>query len=417
LFLLPLFGIGKLRPLGHVIGVIVIVALLASVGTLTCLAIAADTPDALSRAILTRLGLYVIPAIAGVYLAYLAILALLPQGGFRRFVFGAGVLVMAVLLAGAGSLLYAALDEREVPEPVVALVKEDMTPQEKATPPGVAKFQAERVLADHEAARAIALARQGVPENGAKYLLRRDPLTQGRLLFKQHCATCHALTNARGENEFPPDDPATKSVAKASDLGGFGSKEWIRGLLRRPEDPHYFGHTKLTGMINWAKGVRDKREEMSPAEKEEQDKAFDLIAEWLSTHPHGKPRDKNADDLFTRGYQAFTKKKGGCVSCHGYDNTGGDSAPDLTKYGSAEWIRLMVMSPAHPKRHAAANEMPAFRSDEGADGGIRRQEFQDANPNVPFVALSDIDRELIIRWLVGDSRVVFGGEAITGPPR
>src|SRR5207244_2687938 len=98
-----------------------------------------------------------------------------------------------------------ALDDREIPEPLVAYVRDHMTAKEKLRPAGVEKFQAERSQADREAARAITLARHGVPENGAKYLLRRDPLTQGRLLFKQYCATCHAYTNAQGENEFPPE--------------------------------------------------------------------------------------------------------------------------------------------------------------------------------------------------------------------
>jgi hypothetical protein len=30
--------------------------------------------------------------------------------------------------------------------------------------------------------------------------------------------------------------------------------------------------------------------------------------------------------------------------------------------------------------------------------------------------MSDIDRELIIRYLTGDHRVVFGGQVISGPP-
>jgi quinol-cytochrome oxidoreductase complex cytochrome b subunit/mono/diheme cytochrome c family protein len=417
LFLLPLLGFGKLRRFGHIFGVLVIVGLLAGVGTLTCLAIKDDVADPLTRAVITRIGTLVIPAIAGVLLLQLALLWLLPRGGVRKVVHVLGVLVMAALLVGTGSLLYAALDHREIPEQVERFVKEDMTEQEKQAPEGVATFQAERVQADKDAARAITLAREGVPETGAKYLLRRDPLTQGRLLFKQHCATCHAYTIG-GVNQFPPENKNAKVEPKASDLGGYGSKEWIRGLMRHPEDPRYFGHTKVTGMTTWAEGVRKNRKEMTEAQKDEQDATFDLIADWLATHPQGKPKDKNADDLFTRGYKAFTKTPGGCVSCHGYDGAkggGGDSAPDLTGYGSAAWVRLMVMSPASPKRHAAANEMPAFRNDQGPGAEVQLQEFRDANANVPVIALSDIDRELIIRWLVGDSRVVFGGEAITGP--
>ena len=34
-----------------------------------------------------------------------------------------------------------------------------------------------------------------------------------------------------------------------------------------------------------------------------------------------------------------------------------------------------------------------------------------------IIELSDIDREVIIRWLTRDYRVVFGGKVISGPPR
>ena len=96
---------------------------------------------------------------------------------------------------------------------------------------------------------------------------------------------------------------------------------------------------------------------------------------------------------------------------------GGSEGPDLTDYGSQDWIRLMVMSPANPRRHARNNHMPAFRNLEGPGADVHALEFKEANPGVPMVHLSDIDRELIIRWLVGDCRVVFGGEPISAPPK
>jgi quinol-cytochrome oxidoreductase complex cytochrome b subunit/mono/diheme cytochrome c family protein len=417
LFLLPLLGYGKLRRFGHVFGVLVVLGLLTAVATLTCLAIADDVADPFTRALIKRLGTPVIPGMALVLLLQLGLLSVLWHGRVRKVVYVAGLLVMTVLLVGTGSLLYAAMADREIPQPIAGFVRHDMTAQEKQVAGGVEKFQAERTQADKDAARAVTLAHQGVPEQGAKYLLRRDPLTQGRLLFKQHCATCHSYTNAEGQNEFPPENLKVKVVPKASDLGGFGTKEWILGLLHQPEDPRYFGHTGLKGMIKWTAKNRSARREMSAADQVKQDAHFELIAEWLATHPRGKPKDKSAADLFTRGYEEFHKKPGACTSCHAYEGGGADSAPDLTGYGSAEWIRLMIMSPAHPKRHAAKNAMPAFRSDDGPGAEVHLQEFRDANPNVPVIALSDIDRELIIRWLVGDSRVVFGGEAISGPPR
>src|SRR4029078_11672586 len=56
LFLLPLFGFGKMRPVGHVLGVLVVVAVLTGAGSLTCLAIADDTPDAIARKLLEQLA-------------------------------------------------------------------------------------------------------------------------------------------------------------------------------------------------------------------------------------------------------------------------------------------------------------------------------------------------------------------------
>jgi len=413
LFLLPLLGIGRLRRFGNVVGVLVVLGLFTTVGALTCLAIADDTADPLARALIGRIGTLVIPGSAGILLLQLGLLSVLWDGRLRRIVYFAGVGIMTVVLVGTGLLLYAALDNREIPEPVLVLLRDHMTAEEKTVPPGVITFQAERAMADKDAGRAILLAGQGVPEQGAKYLLRLDPMTRGRALFKEHCAICHRYTNERGENAFPTE--VKNAMPRASDLGGFGTAKWIRGLLQHPEDGRYFGHTKLTGMIKWAEGVRARTANLPAAEKAKQDVQFELIAQWLATHPTGKPRQDNAND--TKGYQAFTRKPGGCASCHGYNDGGGDSAPDLTGYGSAAWIRLMIMSPAHAKRYPADNQMPAFRDKAGPAAEIQLQEFHDANPNFPIekvVALSDVDRELIIRWLVGDSRVVFGGEAITG---
>jgi quinol-cytochrome oxidoreductase complex cytochrome b subunit/mono/diheme cytochrome c family protein len=395
LFILPLLGIGRLRPYGHVFGVVVVLGLLTAAGTLTCLAIADDTVEPLTRAVITRIGVLVLPAIAGVLLVQLALLSLLRDGRLRKVVYYAGVSIMGLMLVATGLLLCAAVSGRDMPEPVLALVKSRMIPQELIPPQGVVTFQAERAGADLMAARAILLASRGVPEEGAKYLLRHDPWTRGPDLFREHCAGCHSFT-VEGVNGFPVTAPN-----KASDLSGFGTARWIRGLLHDPGDPHYFGNTKLSGMRKWAKSVQAKQAEMSAAQKAEQEHQYDLIAQWLGTHPHARPQETTGD--LAEGYKAFSQKRGGCISCHGFAGSGGESAPDLTGYGSAEWIRLMVMSPNHPKRYPATNEMPAFRSDAGPGAELQLQEFREANPNVPVNPLNDLDRELIIRWLVGDS--------------
>jgi ubiquinol-cytochrome c reductase cytochrome b subunit len=361
LFLLPLLGYGRIRKVGHVFGVVVIVALLISVGTLTYLAIAADRPPGLTEDEIQKL----------------------PPGPERQ--------------QAEKSLL----------------------------------FQKETQTAEALAARAIQLASKGIPVSGPVNLLRHDPLTRGKELFGQHCATCHN----HGE-EFQ------KTSATASDLAGFGTKEWILGLLHEPKSPHYFGQTKLTGMATYVKSARTKalRKEKN-SELPELNHTWDLAAEWLADHPHRDlPSDATKDhrERFVRGAWAFQEE---CLTCHKYKGeTGGTmKAPDFTGYGDADWVRLMLMSPAHELRYGRRNAMPAFRDLEGLTAKLARLELQqqkdlllkeirDDDPEAEVkqkqveeatktISLSDIDRELIIRWLLKDYRVVFGGEPISGPPK
>src|SRR5947209_10638402 len=77
LFLLPLFGYGRSRPLGHVLGVVVVVGVVAAAASLTCLALADDTSDPANSHLLAQLGLVAVPIAAGVLLVLVALLALL----------------------------------------------------------------------------------------------------------------------------------------------------------------------------------------------------------------------------------------------------------------------------------------------------------------------------------------------------
>ena len=51
------------------------------------------------------------------------------------------------------------------------------------------------------------------------------------------------------------------------------------------------------------------------------------------------------------------------------------------------------------------------------DAKAAAQRKKDIEESMRVINLSDIDRELIIRWLLQDDRVVFGGEPISGPPK
>jgi hypothetical protein len=104
-----------------------------------------------------------------------------------------------------------------------------------------------------------------------------------------------------------------------------------------------------------------------------------------------------------------------CASCHSFQGAGGKNAPDLTDYGSQEWIRGMIINPSHSSRYGKKNEMTSFHG-EGLGEDILLREFLELQENNDAKAnlkeLSASDREIIIRWLTRDYRVVFGGKDV-----
>ena len=57
----------------------------------------------------------------------------------------------------------------------------------------------------------------------------------------------------------------------------------------------------------------------------------------------------------------------GCVDCHALGDWNADeySAPDLTGYGSREWLMGIIDNPAHERFYGSKNDrMPAFGKDE-----------------------------------------------------
>jgi quinol-cytochrome oxidoreductase complex cytochrome b subunit/mono/diheme cytochrome c family protein len=429
LFLLPLLGYGRMRKFGHVVGVLVVTAFLTAAAALTFLAVAADMKDPVPRWLMTKIGTVFVPAFAVLVLCLLGLLALLHHGPVRRFISVAGGMLVAVFLLACGLVTFATLTN-QLPSAVVQLAEDQMAPAEREISKDVQRFQGQRDRADEAARRAIFLADAGISEQGAKYLMRNDPLTQGPGLFKKHCASCH--THAA----LPADSRAHPT---ASDLTGFGSRQWILGLLNEPDSPEYFGRTRFKGgtMSNWVHKTRENPK----GGKDNLEQDFRLIADWLGTHPPRVPDDKDPSDL-VKGYRAFESK---CIRCHTFQGNGGDSetskGPDFTGYGGVDWLRLMVMSPDSPLRYGRGNrnEMPLFRDTEGPAGKAVKDEVarvkdlllfqakvkiaeakqmpvEEIDENDPklkaekaklekhlrLVPLDPAQRELIIRWLAGD---------------
>jgi quinol-cytochrome oxidoreductase complex cytochrome b subunit/mono/diheme cytochrome c family protein len=526
LFLLPLFGIGRLRTFGHVFGVIVVVSLLTAVSSLTCLALADDTADPLRRRLLTLLAHYAIPATGGFFLLYLGVLAVMRRGGVRSRVSFAGGLVALLLLLGNGSLIFGAMSGA-LPEPVWSLLESQRAAQsaeerrhEKQATKKATDFRHKVEKAEEDAHRAVEVAAAGIPVEGAVLLLQRDPKTQGPQLFKLRCGSCHSYNLRNDHDDFHTSKD--RPTFRAGDLAGFGSKEWIKGLLRDPDSPRYFGLTKLKkGPMSeyvhkeW-QGSADKLKKADPKEHQRVSDRFAAVAGWLATHPDAPPKGKEEPSLL-QGWKVF---KADCLGCHPFAGQGGTRptrlGPDLTGYGSQEWLRFTITDPHDPLRYGRTSEkrpwnaMPLFRDKDGltwpaqsihlerqrqalrepllqkgqkeaeqelvgkvgeslsreqaqvvglgAPSGLaplpvqlaasgtawalqvqlreeaaKRLEDARSNAEVPPVVkariegkiaeatqvmqLTDVERELIIRWLTRDYRVVFGGAPITGPKR
>lgn len=344
-------------------------------------------------------------------MAVLFLLPLVGYGRMRKFGHFLGILVVVVVLSSAAILTLLAMGD-DSPKPLLFGMVGPKTAEDKVKAEG---HQHRIEVAEQQARRAVQLASEGIPEQGARELLRKDPLTRGSRLFETNCTVCHKYTVRPGEMDLPG---FTKGPFKASDLGEFGCESWTRGLLNNPSDHKYFGLTTLGGMKRWRKTLEKERLGMEKEDIKQQEEDFDTIAKWLDDQRNPKKNEV----LAKFGLEKFREN---CATCHPY---GGEpkQGPDLLGYGTRDWLKLMITAPGHLRRYKNRNEepdqMPAFRPEaiSGPGTELPRLEFLDTSPGFPenrVLQLSDIDRELIIRWMTRDYRVVFGGQTISAPPK
>jgi ubiquinol-cytochrome c reductase cytochrome b subunit len=212
------------------------------------------------------------------------------------------------------------------------------------------------VEADEEAHRAVelAMAPAGIPPTGAVTLLRNDPKVQGARNFKSSCAVCHGVPAKQDDQGKPLRDGA-------GSLAGFASRAWIAGLLdpHKIGTPEYFGNTAhFEGdMVNFVTG------DLKDWKKTE----IDNVVIALSAEAHLKSQAKlDAQDAarIAEG-QKLIKDEARCAQCHKFHDAGAEgSAPDLTGYGSQEWLTAFVTDPAHARFYGDNNDrMPPFSGD------------------------------------------------------
>ncbi|MSU64745.1 MAG: DUF4405 domain-containing protein [Opitutus sp.] len=223
-----------------------------------------------------------------------------------------------------------------------------------------AEYVASVKAAERDAARAIVLARapEGIPLTGAVTLLRNDPLTQGPKLFAKNCATCHRYDGHDGHGGHPKDK------ISASDLKGFGSREWLTGLFdpEKVASPRYWGGTEhAEGKM--AKFVKEDVPEFSAEQKEKLRQG--IIA--LSAEAGLKSQtalDKRDSVLIEEGRKEIKGSTIRCTDCHKFHGEGDDTGPDLTGWGSREWLTAFISDASHERFFGEKNDrMPAFGPD------------------------------------------------------
>jgi ubiquinol-cytochrome c reductase cytochrome b subunit len=224
---------------------------------------------------------------------------------------------------------------------------------------GNVQFHEARKKADAARERALALAslpEAGIAPDGAAYLLRRDPLTQGKAVLERRCLGCHVL-EGRGTGE-----------QSAPDLAGFGTRAWIRGLLENPRSPTYFGKVPgCDGMAEWKKNSKlDARH-------------LDAVADFVATFAR-IPADTTPDEWLASpdvakhpGLEPFQKECGQCHAIDGFTDGGLREAPGLFAWGSPGWIARMVRKPAAADRYgflAENQKMPPFGAEQVGDNDL-----------------------------------------------
>lgn len=294
-------------------------------------------------------GAIVLPGLAMAFLAAMPFVGKWKLG--HRFNIG----FLWAMIAGAGLLTWWALDEdRKNPDYARAVAS--------------AHADSKRVIE-------LAQGPEGIPVAGAVTLLRNDPLTQGPKLFAKNCASCHRYDGHDGLGGKPKDE------VSAPDLKGFASREWIAGLLdpARVDSPHYFGGTKFKA----GKMVKYVKEDIGGFND---DTKKELVAAIAALSAEAKLKSQKAIDqrdeaLITKGTEALIGTLG-CMDCHKFHDEGEQDGPNLTGYGSREWMLAFISNPEHERFYGDKNDrMPKFGEEK---------------------ILSQQEMSLVVDWLRGE---------------
>jgi|LNFM01.1.fsa_nt_gb ubiquinol-cytochrome c reductase cytochrome b subunit len=205
------------------------------------------------------------------------------------------------------------------------------------------RFREGKAGARVRAETARRFAADGIAPEGPQDILRMHPSVRPKLLYDQHCGSCHARANVA-----PRDARGQRTSARGPTLEGFGSREWARAVMINPNAPQLFGRTGIHGM---------------PPQRDLDARDLENLSEYLYSQSV-EGNDPRADAAKVRlGDELY---HGTCTGCHqgGAAPEGIEAAdrtaPDLTGWASRAWIRGQILDPGHPTRYGSTNEMPSY---------------------------------------------------------
>jgi ubiquinol-cytochrome c reductase cytochrome b subunit len=251
-------------------------------------------------------------AVGAIYIPGLvmALLFAMPIVGRWKLGHGFNVALLVAILLGAGLL-------------TVLAVREDR---------GNAGYRNAVWEAHQWSQIAAARAKQGIPSVGAAAMMRDDPHAQAFTVITKQCLGCHSYADASGHG-YRPEAPS------APNLYGFASKAWIEGLLNKDQiaGPEYFGNTDMKegDMVTFIHGDFQSLDKFAAGK----------IAAALAAEATGRVPEADKE-LVEDGRAILADDSTGCAMCHKFHDAGSEgTAPDLTGYGSQEWIAGMIANP------------------------------------------------------------------------
>jgi ubiquinol-cytochrome c reductase cytochrome b subunit len=230
---------------------------------------------------------------------------------------------------------------------------------------GNPEYLAGRTEAKRAAERIQVLAQSpsGIPAQGAVALLRTDPFIQGPKLFAKNCASCHRYGGGDGLGGVPKDP------ASAPDLKDFAGRAWITALLDPAQvaTSNYFGGTKFAN----GKMARFVKKDISGFSREQKEQLKKVVRALSAEAQLKAQRNEDESDaaMIAEGRELLASEGMRCTECHQFRKKDEEaSAPDLTGYGSREWLVHFISNPRHERFYGKRNDrMPAFIEDKILD--------------------------------------------------